>query len=56
MALKSPTACSCKTLLASISWGRLPSTKIGVLYFIAAEGIEGPLDEAQEPKVAEEKR
>jgi len=41
--------------LASIAWGRLPGTKIGVRYFIAAEGIERLLDAALEPKAAEKK-
>jgi len=45
-----------KPLLASIAWGRLPGTKIGVRYFIAAEGIERLLDAALEPKAAKEKK
>jgi len=41
--------------LASIAWGRLPGTKIGVRYFIVTEGIERLLDAALEPKAAEKK-
>jgi len=53
---KSTTAPSARTSLASIAWGRLAGTKIGVRYFIAAEGIERLLDAALEPKGAKEKK
>lgn len=45
-----------QSILRYIKTGRLPGTKIGVRYFIAAEGIERLLDAALEPKTAEEKK
>jgi len=45
-----------QSILRYIKTGRLPGTKIGVRYFIAAEGIERLLDAALEPKAAEKKK
>jgi len=45
-----------QSILRYIKTGRLPGTKIGVRYFIAAEGIERLLDAALEPKAAKEKK
>jgi len=45
-----------QSILRYIKTGRLPGTKIGVRYFIAAEGIERLLDAALEPKAGKEKK
>jgi excisionase family DNA binding protein len=45
-----------QSILRYIKTGRLPGTKIGVRYFIAAEGIERLLDAALKPKAAKEKK